>query len=866
MIKMGVAIVLMRNLLFVSCVLFATHIEAAQIHGRVLLLQSSGVISKAAKVDISAPQLTITKKTDDVGSFFFDLPMNFGPGDDLTVDVTKNGWVIYQPIDGIIRISSDPDKKLIDIVMITQGSKKLWSDERIEQFISGLMNKLQGRVKPNKRPEEIDFGPYIKEWAVQLGFSYNDAQREIDKWASEIETKSQNYEQLGKAAYYKKEFSQANIYFKEYAGKRYEQSKEHEVKARTYMNDAVRGWKSAGDAAYSNYDFNEALAEYHRAESNIKQLEQPFVWAEIQLSIAKSYKALATLSDSTEINDYFDHMATTYGHALEVYTRKSMPMEWAATQNKLASGLLEQSRRLIGDRSTLLLSQSIEIYKSTLEVRERTKMPKEWAETQNNLANALRFQAESAKGDADIAILKQAIDTYHSALEVRSSNAMPQEWAETQHNLATALRSLGEKTYSVSTPMNQQIVGIGAKLQLKDGHVTVIEIIDGGPSALSENLKIGDRIVAIGQGANGDLTNVIDLTFDDVIKLTRGDKGSIVRLEIFPVNAREDGKRKNITLVRDNIYLVQQATGVELLDQAITACQFALEVRTRETMPQEWAETLHNLAMTLEAKGKKIDGKKGDELLAGAVKNFQLALEIRTRDQMPQAWAETQQNLGVVLKIQGERTNNSVLIEKSKIAVDNAKAVFTNYALPRPLMAVMGMVLSQVGKKPNAAQIEHIKPMLKASLAILLAQKDEKRDAEIRQINPLWFEADFSNRKNPDGAELNAINVLFEILSEFSALNPISMSLYHAIGWSFYKDKDYPLALKYLEQAWVLKTDVGRENLQFSIKLSAHLGEVLWVTGNKGRALDVWNWPLEQGESADMHLVKEIKDKYIVSE
>jgi carboxyl-terminal processing protease len=49
--------------------------------------------------------------------------------------------------------------------------------------------------------------------------------------------------------------------------------------------------------------------------------------------------------------------------------------------------------------------------------------------------------------------------------------------------------------------MRLSLVGIGAVLQERDEYTTVRELVPGGPAALSGKIKVGDRIVGVGQGA-----------------------------------------------------------------------------------------------------------------------------------------------------------------------------------------------------------------------------------------------------------------------------------------------------------------------------------------------------------------------------
>src|SRR5690606_34185219 len=45
--------------------------------------------------------------------------------------------------------------------------------------------------------------------------------------------------------------------------------------------------------------------------------------------------------------------------------------------------------------------------------------------------------------------------------------------------------------------------GIGARLQLENEVVKIIEIIPGGPAFKAKTLEVGDRIIAVAQGTDG---------------------------------------------------------------------------------------------------------------------------------------------------------------------------------------------------------------------------------------------------------------------------------------------------------------------------------------------------------------------------
>ena len=82
--------------------------------------------------------------------------------------------------------------------------------------------------------------------------------------------------------------------------------------------------------------------------------------------------------------------------------------------------------------------------------------------------------------------------------------------------------------------MSLSLEGIGAQLQRQDDTVVIREIMPGGPADMSGKLKAGDRIVAVGQGKSGPMTDVIGWRIDDVVAKIRGNKDTQVRLDIYP--------------------------------------------------------------------------------------------------------------------------------------------------------------------------------------------------------------------------------------------------------------------------------------------------------------------------------------------
>lgn len=107
--------------------------------------------------------------------------------------------------------------------------------------------------------------------------------------------------------------------------------------------------------------------------------------------------------------------------------------------------------------------------------------------------------------------------------------------------------------------MKLSLVGIGAVLEEKDDYATIKQLVPGGPAALSEKLKAGDRIVGVAQGDKAPMTDVVGWRLDDTVALIRGPVDSNVILDVIPAGANPDSEHKLVSLMRKKISLEDQA-------------------------------------------------------------------------------------------------------------------------------------------------------------------------------------------------------------------------------------------------------------------------------------------------------------------
>jgi carboxyl-terminal processing protease len=113
--------------------------------------------------------------------------------------------------------------------------------------------------------------------------------------------------------------------------------------------------------------------------------------------------------------------------------------------------------------------------------------------------------------------------------------------------------------------MSLSYEGIGASLQLTDDYVTVIDVIAGGPAAVSGKLSANDRITAVGEGKNGEFTDVIGWRLDDVVQRIRGPGGTVVKLQVLPAGAAPGSAQRIVEFTRNRVSLEAQASQKKLL-------------------------------------------------------------------------------------------------------------------------------------------------------------------------------------------------------------------------------------------------------------------------------------------------------------
>jgi len=165
------------------------------------------------------------------------------------------------------------------------------------------------------------------------------------------------------------------------------------------------------------------------------------------------------------------------------------------------------------------------------------------------------------------------------------------------------------------------------------------------------------------------------------------------------------------------VTLGQREPGTARLEDAVAAYRAALEERTRDRVPLDWAMTQTNLGSALQTLGQR---EHGTARLEDAVTSYRAPLEEYTRDRVPLDWAMAQMNLGVALWTLGEREPGTARLQEAVTAYRAALQEFTRDRVPLDWAMAqvnLGIALKALGERePGTARLEDAVTAYRAAL------------------------------------------------------------------------------------------------------------------------------------------------------
>ncbi len=632
--------------------------------------------------------------TDSRGQFVLRLPADVKAGQGVMVRVSKDGYLIDKPLDGLWNASNRELQGIqpFTVIIVRKGSLTLLSDARLNQMMDQFKDNFTRQISSLRQQnitsrkelaaskQEIValkaqvLPSLLGQWQQEYGLSSEQIKVVLDKYAN-TKNPTDDFRAQALKEYYNGNFSAASNFFEKAALAKEDDIIHKEAELELDKLSASSNWKAKGKSDFSNYDFSASIKSYDRATKLLAREKHPQEWAELEVLFGNAKQELGTRTDPAITTKLLTESVQHYRTALMVYTQKDLPQDWAMTQNSLGGALMGQGKRGSGGEAVRLLGESVAAHRAALEVYTQKDLPQDWAATQNNLGNALSSQGEYSSGNEAKRLLEESVVAYRAALVVRTQKDLPRDWAATQNNLGIALSLQGELS---SGNEAKRLLG---------------EAVAAYRAALVVTQK--------------------DLSQDWAA--TQNNLGAALMLQ----GERSSGNE-----------------AVRLLGEAVTAYRAALEVYTQKDLPQDWAATQNNLGLALSSQGEYSSGNEAKRILEEAVAAYRAALVVRTQKALPQDWAATQNNLAVVLSLQGERSSGNEAVRLLGEAVAAYRAVlvvFTQKDLPQRWAQTqnnLGNALKRQGVIIGGQQGVRLAREAIAVLTLALAVRHKEYDAQ----------------------------------------------------------------------------------------------------------------------------------------
>ena len=201
----------------------------------------------------------------------------------------------------------------------------------------------------------------------------------------------------------------------------------------------------------------------------------------------------------------------------------------------------------------------------------------EWAQTPEELDDRWRRRVKNEA--LSLKLADKAQEEIAPTLEKRYKNQLKRVRQYNSQDVfqiyANALTELYDPHTNYLSPrrsenfninMSLSLEGIGAVLQQEDEYTKVARLVAKGPADKQGELKPSDKIVAVGQGEDGPMEDVIGWRLDEVVELIRGPKDSTVRLQVIPAKSKASDEQTVVTIVRNKVKLEEQSAQKQILE------------------------------------------------------------------------------------------------------------------------------------------------------------------------------------------------------------------------------------------------------------------------------------------------------------
>lgn len=191
--------------------------------------------------------------------------------------------------------------------------------------------------------------------------------------------------------------------------------------------------------------------------------------------------------------------------------------------------------------------------------KNRAELDQIWqGRIQNELINILVADEEKALEEAKERLLKR-----YQARRSRIDQNTSEDIFDLYMNVVSASYDPHSSYFSAkqmenfNINMSLSLEGIGTVLRQDEDSVKIMEIVPGGPADLTKQIAVSDEVIGVAQGDEGEFVDIVGMRLDKVVEMVRGEKGTVVRLQML--GNRGKGPEKIVRIVRDRVKLDKQA-------------------------------------------------------------------------------------------------------------------------------------------------------------------------------------------------------------------------------------------------------------------------------------------------------------------
>jgi carboxyl-terminal processing protease len=261
--------------------------------------------------------------------------------------------------------------------------------------------------------------------------------------------------------------------------------------------------------------------------------------------------------DKTKLGDLMKH-----GNVDFAYNTFDLFLKRVTERKALADTLVDGKHDFTIDEGMVIDAEKLPWAKSEDEIRERWRKQIKYDLLQLKLE-------DTADAEARTRVKKR----YHLNLE----NWTQMDDGEKLELYLSALTHCLDPHSSYMSPqtrdefrisMELRLEGIGAALGQEDGYTVVKRVVPGGAAEKDGRLKVGDKIIGVDTKGDGEITPVVEMKLNKVVRLIRGPRGTKVRLQVKTaehIDAKNPSKNRKSQVA---IYSFTRRT-VELTSQEV---------------------------------------------------------------------------------------------------------------------------------------------------------------------------------------------------------------------------------------------------------------------------------------------------------